>query len=221
MRPSKDSEKRRRGTWPMAAAWFVCAVALAAAGARADEGDEVEDSGNTAAVQNREYRMGQEIELAATLLPYDAFYKGVAPTASYTFHFSDTFAWEVFRVGYSVDFDTGLKQQLLQLGSQPTQFNETQLFVTSNVLYSPLYLKGSLANRSVVHGELYLLLGGGAFQETDGFHPAPDGGLGVRVFLSHAFSVRVELRDAVIFDSKFTNSLDANVGLAFNFLAPG
>ncbi len=200
---------------------LVVAALLSAAGARADDGDEVEDSGQVAAVQNREYRMGQEIELAATLLPYDAFYKGLAPTASYTFHFSDTLAWEVFRIGYSVDFDTGLKQQLLQLGAQPTQFEQTQLFVTSNVMYSPLYVKGTLANKSVVHGEGYLLLGGGAFDETDGFHPAPDAGLGARLFLSRAFSLRLEVRDAVILDSKLTNSVDVNLGIALNFLAPG
>lgn len=194
-------------------------LALSASTARAD--DDVEDSGSVEAVQNREYRMGQELEVAASLLPYDAFYKGVAPTFAFTTHFTDTLAWEVFRVGYSVDFDTGLKTQLLALGTQPTQFEETQLYVTSDFLYSPLYFKGTIFNQAVVHGEGYLLVGGGAFQESGNFHPAPNVGLGFRIFLSKLFSVRFESRDSVVLDQALTNVFDVNLGLCLNLFSPG
>jgi hypothetical protein len=57
--------------------------------ARAD--DDVEDTGEVAAIQNRAYRMGQELELGVSLLPENAFFKGVAPELGYTIHFSDSY----------------------------------------------------------------------------------------------------------------------------------
>lgn len=191
--------------------------------ARADE--DVEDYGQVAAVQNREYRMGQELELAIALLPEDAFYKGVAPELAYTFHFSDAWGFEA-RGAYSVDFDTGLKSQLLQLGTQPTSFQQTRLFLTGDVIWSPIYIKGTLTNTSVMHGELYFALGGGAFEEvtTGGnlgnFYPAPNFGAGLRIFLSKTFSVRLDVRDNVLIDKNFDNVLDASLGISVNFFAP-
>ena len=204
---------------------LAAAVVAAAGGARAD--DEVEDAGSVAAVQNRAYRMGQELELAAGLLPNDAFYKAFAPEGSYTFHFGDSWAWEVVRLGYAEDLDTNLKTQLLQLGTQPTQFLEARLFLTSDVVWSPLYLKASVLGDSVIHGEAFVVLGGGAFDMVAGgsnqnsFYPAPNAGVGLRVFLSQVFSVRLDVRDHVLFiPQNVTNVLDVDLGLSLNFLAP-
>ncbi len=198
---------------------------LALAGwARADE--DVEDTGEVAAIQNRAYRMGQELELAVSLLPEDAFYKGVAPELAYTIHFSDNFGLEI-RGAYTVDFDTGLKSQLLQLGTQPTQFAETHVFVTGDFLWSPIYVKGTLGNHAVIYGEGFLVVGGGAFEQVvsggglGNFYPAPNAGIGFRIFLSKTFSVRLDVRDNVLIDPPaFDNILDVNLGISLNFLAP-
>lgn len=201
----------------------ICCALAPSLAARAD--DEVEDYGQVAAIQNREYRMGQELELAVALLPEDAFYKGVAPELSYTFHFTDSWSFEA-RGAYSVDFDTGLKQQLLELGTQPTAFQETRLFITGDVVWSPIYIKGTLTNRSVMHGEIYFALGGGAFEEVatgsnlGNFYPAPNLGVGIRFFLSKIWSLRLDVRDNVLIDQNFDNVLDASLGISVNFFAP-
>jgi outer membrane beta-barrel protein len=193
--------------------------------ARAD--DDVEDTGEVAAIQNRAYRMGQELELGVSLLPENAFFKGVAPELGYTIHFSDSYGLEI-RGAYTVSFNTGLQSQLLQLGTQPTNnaFEETGVFVTGDFVWSPIYIKGTLGTHTVIHGEGFLLVGGGAFEEVlpagglGNFYPAPNIGAGFRIFLSKTFSVRLDVRDNVLIDSNFDNILDVNLGISINFLAP-
>ncbi len=192
----------------------------------------MEDYGEVAAIQNRAYRMGQELELGVALLPNDAFFKGVAPQLAYTFHFTDAWALEV-RGAYSVDFSTNLASQLQQLQTAATFSQETKLFVTGDVVWSPIYFKGTLTNHSVMHGEIYFVAGGGAFEEQPlggstgsstglgNFYPAPNLGAGIRFFLSKTWSLRFDVRDNVLIDPpNFYNVLDASLGVSVNFFAP-
>jgi len=194
----------------------TCALSTAARAAEQD----VDDTGKVEAIQNRLYRLGQEIEVAIAVLPYDAFYKGVAPEGSYTLHFNDMVAWEIVRVGYSINFDTNLKTQLLNFGVKAVSFAETQLFLTSSLIWSPMYYKATLFNSSVFHGEFYGLLGGGAFQQVTGqttqFVPAVDIGLGGRIFLSQVLSLRLEIRENLLISNSLTSVVDINLGLSFN-----
>jgi outer membrane beta-barrel protein len=177
------------------------------------------------AIQNRLYRMGQEIEVSVGVLPADAFYKGIAPEGSYTLHFSDVLGWEIVRFGYSFNADTSLKTQLQNLGAQPTAFPETQLFLTSSIMWSPLYFKAAFFNSSVSHGEFYGVLGGGTFKQTTGqstgqfggFVPAVDVGIGGRLFFSQVMSMRLEVRENLLIQSNsLTSVIDINLGLSFN-----
>ena len=176
---------------------------------------EADDTGDVAAIQNRTYHMGQEFDFSLSLLPYDAFYKAIAPEVSYTFHFTDALAWEAVRFGYALDFDTNLKSQLLQLGAQPTAFPEVQLFLASDVVWSPVYIKAALVNHYVVYGEFYGILGGAAFKNTDAWRPAGTIGLGGRLFLTKVLSLKLEVRDYVVIGAD--NVVDVNLGLGINF----
>ena len=64
------------------------------------------------AVQDRTYRMNSELMLGIGVLPLDAFYKGLSGEVSYTYHFSDSFAWQIGRFLYSYNVATGLQNQL-------------------------------------------------------------------------------------------------------------
>jgi outer membrane beta-barrel protein len=205
-----------RGFWgvALAATCFFSPLAMAAE-------QDVDDTGKVEAIQNRLYRMGQEIEVSIGFLPADAFYKGIAPEGSYTLHFSDLIAWEIVRFGYSLNFDTNLKTQLQNLGAQPTAFPETQLFVTSSIIWSPMYFKATFFNSSVSHGEFYGLLGGGTFRQVTGqtgtFVPSVDIGVGGRMFLSQVVSLRLEVRENLLIQSNSqTSVIDINLGLSFN-----
>ncbi|MHB8417151.1 MAG: outer membrane beta-barrel domain-containing protein [Myxococcales bacterium] len=215
---------RARARGCLAAAVLVGSAWALAASAAADE--EVEDYGQVAAIQNREYRMGQELELGVAVLPNDAFYKGVAPELAYTFHFNDDWGLEV-RGAYSVDFNTNLESQLQQIQVGSTFSQETRGFLTGDVVWSPIYIKGTLTNTSVVHGELFFDIGGGAFEEVPvggtgagNFYAAPNLGAGLRFFLSKVFSLRLDVRDHLLLDKNLDDVLEASLGISVNFFAP-
>jgi outer membrane beta-barrel protein len=192
--------------------------------------DDAEDSGRLSAVQHRKFRQAHELQVAFATLPLDAFYKGVGIEAGYTWHITDRIGWEIIHAGYSYDVDTGLKKQLeSDFGVAPTAFDVAQYYVNSDIVLKPLYLKASFFNRSVVHGELFVLGGGGIFRMKTvanvdspglGIKPAGNVGLGGRVYLTPHISVRVDGRYNLVFVQGFDrlkNILTFSAGLAFDF----
>ena len=194
---------------------LALAVGISATAQAADYAPD--DTGEVAAIQNRTYHMGQEFDFSLSLLPYDAFYKAITPEASYTFHFTDALAWEAVRFGYALDFDTNLKTQLLQLGAAPTLIEEVKLFLSSDVVWSPFYVKSALLNRYVLYGEIYGVLGGAAFDTTQAWRPAGNIGLGGRLFLNKVLSIKLEVRENLLIEQSAPSVVDINLGLGINF----
>src|SRR5262249_23041586 len=122
---------------------------------------------------------------------------------AYVWHFGDAWAWEVLRGGYVAQLDTGLKQQLVnEFGVIPTQFESLQYYVSSSLLWAPLYGKFALRNASLVHAEAFLDFGGALGHFTSSFQEGPQVGVGARVFLSQSVSLRIDARDTVFFHRK-------------------
>jgi outer membrane beta-barrel protein len=193
-------------------------AALIPASGFADELEDAEDSGSLAAVQHRKFREAHELQISFVSLPLDAFYKTVGLEAGYTWHFSDRWGWEVVHAGYAYELDTGLKQQLqTDFGVQPTAFEIAKYYVNSDIVFKPLYMKASFVNHSVVHGEIFLLGGGGIFEMSSGIHPAVNGGLGLRFYLSPHVSVRIDGRDNAVFIKGIKQVLAFSGGLSFDF----
>ena len=93
---------------------------------------------------------------ASASLPLDAFYKGLTPQVGYTFHFSDSFAWQVGRGLHTYNVNTGLRNQLeTQFGVMPTAFASASGWSGSDVMWTPIYGKTSLPQPSVVHFEVF------------------------------------------------------------------
>ncbi len=195
----------------------MAALAAASMTAMPARADETEDPGRLAAVQKRKFRLDHEIFAAAGLLPLDAFYKGVGPVGSYTWHMSDQWGWEVIRGQYSFPFNTSLRDQLVKdFKVKPTEIEQVQYMLTTSAHWTPLYGKLAMSNSMVVHAEMYGLIGGTIAKLTGSFKPGPQLGLGFRFFLSSAVSMRVETRYHYLFANKSTQILDVAAGLAFN-----
>lgn len=197
----------------------VC-VALCAASfpAAASAKDAVGEPGRLAAVQRRTFRVDHEIYAAAGYLPLDAYYKGVGPIGSYTWHMSDAWGWEIVRGQYSFGFSTSLRDELLQIfRAKPADFEETKLLVSSTIVLKPLYGKLAMFDSRVVHSEVYGLLGAtvGVFS-SGAFKPGPQVGLGFRFFLSHVVSLRVEARYHYLFAKAPSQIVDIAAGFSFN-----
>ena len=195
---------------------------LVSAGSFAQTQD-LENPGTVSAVQDRAYRMQHELDLSVGVLPLDAFYKGLYAQVSYTAHFSDTFAWQVGRAAYTYAAKTGLREQLERdFGVLPTAFEEVQFFFGSDIIWKPFYGKVSVMNKSVVHAEVFLMLGATLFKFTNAFRPGVNLGGGVRIFLSRWVSFRLDVTDNVVIpvgggSTNFTNVMTMTLSLGINF----
>lgn len=185
---------------------------------------ELENPGEVSAIQERAYRMQHELGLSLGVLPLDAFYKGLTVRGSYGFHFSDSVAAQGY-FSYSYNIGTGLREQLERdFGVLPTAFDEVQFHFGGDILWKPLYGKLSVLNRTVIHGEVFLLLGAAGFKFTNTMRPGVNVGAGARWFVSRYVSLRFDLTNAVVVpvgggSTKFTNVMALNLTLALNFAA--
>lgn len=168
-------------------------------------------------IQPRPYRLGHEFQLGVGVMPLDAFYVGVVLGASYTYHFSDFWAWEIASIHYSINADTTLEAELDErFGVVPVRGGgeRTQLFMTTSVVAKPLFGKLVVLNDTIVYSETYFTAGLGPFQSVSGtgesswFDPALTVGLGLRFWANEVLSVRFEIRDYVVFKDIFVPSDD-------------
>lgn len=188
---------------------FLFAVALPVA---------AQNAGNYVVIQQRKFRLAHELVAGATFEPQDAFSKGLAAQLGYVWHLSDSWAWEVARAGYLTRFDTGLKDQLdEQFGVAPTRFENLRYFAGSALVYKPLYGKLAFRNASVVHVETFASIGANVGRFDTTVAVGPELGVGLRVFLSPAISLRLEVRDALYVTRDLTNVIFLSSGLAFSF----
>ncbi|MBX5483785.1 MAG: outer membrane beta-barrel domain-containing protein [Myxococcaceae bacterium] len=161
--------------------------------------ESLENPGSVSAVQERLYRMNHELDLGVGVLPLDAFYKGLAVQVGYTYHFTDSFAWQIARGTYSYSVDTGLREQLERdFGVDPTVFEEVEWMAGSDLVWSPFYGKLAVMNQRVVHFAAFLSLGGTVLKMNVGFRPGIAVGAGLRVFQNKWVSFRLDGVDNVV-----------------------
>lgn len=193
--------------------------------------DDEEVGGSAVVIQNRKFNMGHEFTLSAGILPLDAFYKGISGTARYTLHFDDFQAWEIAGGTYSFNLPTGLREQLREnFGVQPDAKGLEELigFAETNYVLKPIYGKLSLFNRALVYNEIFLVAGLATALYNSGqyvFLPGPSFGGGIRFFVADWFSIRLDMRHYVLFNSvpvldpnaSIENVLSLSAGVSFNF----
>lgn len=180
--------------------------------------EELENPGTIRAVEDREYRMNHELTLGVGVLPLDAFYKGVTLNVAYTYHFTDTFAWQVGRGSYSYNLNTGLRSQLERdFNVLPTQFEEVQWLVGSDLVWSPVYGKTAILNRKVAWFEGFLVGGGSVVKLTTGFRPAINVGVGARLFTSKWVSFRFDATNNFVITDRLLNVPTLQLSAALNF----
>jgi outer membrane beta-barrel protein len=155
-------------------------------------------------VQKRKYPKARAFELApyAGIIPNDAFVVHVPLGVRFTHHLSERFAWEA-SASYTFDVDTALRGFLMDedanLSAQVRDRQRARL--GAGILWSPLYGKLAWMNSSVVYLDVFATAGAGAvYTDADdigrdaSLRPEVYLGLGIRVFLSRALSLRLEYR---------------------------
>jgi len=184
-------------------------------------GEEDETSGmKTLAVQNREHSMTHEFGVWFGTLPLDAFEKGIAFSGAYTLHFDDLLAWEIAQFTYSYGIETDLKEDLENLPQPtgPTPFETVQYFVTSSVMFKPIYGKLAALNQALIYSEMFFVLGGGYGWLTVTDRPVIDVGAGMRIYAGSVVSFRIDVRDYMFVNlDDLHNELWVALGLALGF----
>jgi len=201
---------------------YLGLLTLTLAGASpAFAGDELdEEQVATYAVQSRLYRLGGELNVAAGILPMNAFNKGLTIGGSFTYHFSNAWAWEIINGAYVYrQLDTGLKTELLEnFDVQPTDIAAIDLMMSSCFVFKPFYGKLAFYNRRLIHLELSVPFGITLARYTNPqtYLPGPTAGVIFRVYLSPHISMRIDVRDHILFNHwNSRNELHVTLGLSF------
>jgi outer membrane beta-barrel protein len=202
----------------LAAFWLVGPNAYAQ-----DEVDEEQVA--SYAVQSRLFRLGGELTVAAGFLPVNAFNKGLTVGGSFTYHISNSWAWEVIHGAYVYkQLDTGLKKELLDnFNAKPTEISALDYVISTNVLLKPFYGKLAVFNRRVIHLEVSVPFGAAfsRYINPQAYLPGVDAGLIFRIFVSPHVSFCLDVRDYVFFhpwDTKNWNTrqeVHVSLGAAF------
>lgn len=174
------------------------------------------------AVQNRSYYLNQDLTLQLGYLPSDAFNKGYSLGGTYTHFFSDYLGWEVLSGNFVINSETNLKKDLLNnfgAAVEAVGFGGVLDYITwyalSSAVYTPLYFKSLLFNKSVVHGQTSFVFGaGGANFHTTGIRPMVSLGMYFRFFTSPTRSLKFDFRNNVYFEQSqgAVNTISLMVG---------
>jgi outer membrane beta-barrel protein len=186
-------------------------------------------------IQKRLYSLDHEIALGFSYLPLDPYAKGYGAHLSYTIHFDDLWALELFRVGFAWNVDTSLKGKILDSmpTATPEEFPQVVFWENTNLVLKLLYGKQSLLNAAVLHFDLFITAGlalcyRNPFNvhelDTDNsrFDLGVNLGVGFRFWLNPDWSLRVDLRDTLLLfgvnnlDFPLENSVEVSLALAVN-----
>lgn len=156
----------------------------------------------TYAVQNRRFKLGSQYSAHFGYLPMDSFTKGVVLGASYTKYFSDFTGWEVINANYVFGMDTALKSQLIdEFKADPGKIPDfPEWYITSNIVFTPIYNKNLFFNKSVIWGDITFVAGPGIGSfKNDGVKPLINGGAVLRFFLDEQKSFKIDVRENLPF----------------------
>ena len=166
-------------------------------------------------VQNRRSLPTYEWTLATGILPLDAFKKGITAGGSLTIDRNHLWAWEAVSAAYSFEYKTALEDELRAFKLQATPFERVKVFVTSNVVFKPLYWKGAWLNDSMAYGELFFIAGGGYGWLTQTSRPVVDGGVGIKLLHKNGYASRLDVRMLSFVNAEdIHNELWVNLGFS-------
>jgi outer membrane beta-barrel protein len=207
--------------FPLFRTTLLALATVCLAGSTAYAGDETDEEQVAAyAVQSRQFRLGGELRVEAGFLPINAFNKGLTLGGSFTYHMSNSWAWEIIRGSWVYkQLDTGLKKELLEnFDVQPTDISALDFILSSDLVLKPFYGKLAVFNRRVIHMELSVPFGVamGRYRNPQAYLFGPNLGVIFRFFISQHTSFCLDVRDNVFFNHWNTrNEVQLSVGAAF------
>lgn len=148
------------------------------------------------AVENKKYNPWKDATVQVGVLPLDAFYKAISVGGSYTYSYTSFMSWEVVNANFAFKQDTDLKKNLLELDVKTKGLlDSVKYYITSNVVYTPIYSKNLLFNKDVMYGEWSFVGGGGIVgYNSEEVALLAGGGLVARFFKDESTSYKMDGR---------------------------
>ncbi|MBW2731181.1 MAG: outer membrane beta-barrel domain-containing protein [Deltaproteobacteria bacterium] len=177
--------------------------------------------GELYSIEPRNIMGSHELLLAVGALPKDAFETGLTLQASYAYHFSQLFAWEVVGGTYSFNLATDLSTELRnRFEVQPEREGILEAILHTNLVFKPLYGKIALLNSSMGLAEVFFVIGPAIGFFDDQSRPfGINAGVGLRFFLGRYFSLRLDIRDYAFLPNfaEVDNHFFVSFGLSLTF----
>lgn len=174
------------------------------------------------AVQKRPNQLFNELSGHFSYLPLDHFNTYFAVGISYTHWFNDYLGWEIANLNYAKNSPTGLEDYLVgTYGANPETFDIIQYYATTNVIYTPLFMKHLFKSQSIIWGDLSLIGGTGMARLKDNGNVAIfDFGAMVRFFSGARWVYRLDIRQFLFASSLVRPNMAISFGVSYNFGKP-
>lgn len=171
------------------------------------------------AVQRRPSQLSNELSGHFSFMPSDHFNTYYNLGISVTHWFNDYLGWEIANLNYVKNSPTGLEDYLLSTyRANPETFDVIRYFGTTNIIYTPLFMKHLYKSESVVWGDLSLVGGVGmARLERTGNIGAFDFGGMARFFSGRHWIYRLDIRQYLFSSSLVKPNMAITFGLSYNF----
>jgi outer membrane beta-barrel protein len=144
--------------------------------------------------------------------PFGSLTLGYGGGASYTYHFSDSWSWEVVNAQYvKHDFQTFVTGPLSTF-----TFDRFKYSMTSAAMWNGLYGKLRVLGTFILRFDYYVLAGFGAAKTDFGMKAAGEFGVGMRVFMGKLVALRAEFRD-IIYPDEVRGPLQTQNEIKNNF----
>lgn len=186
--------------------------------ARADEEIKTPtlDGVTVDAVESYKNPRNLELGIGGGIFPFDPYYMGFSLNAGLTYYFSTSFAWEIVGGSYAFSVEKGLTSQLAdRYGVNPDVIEKLEYAVATNLILIPTYGKAVIFKSFLQHFRSSFLLGGGLIKTSLSSFPAISVAYRSDVYVSDAFSWRLEVRD--YFASGGKQFLSFNLGTTVSF----
>lgn len=185
---------------------------------------DIYDLPTPVAIQGRTNNIDESLSLNIGYIPTDSFNRGFPLSLNYAYYFRPYIAWEVLSFAYNFNRETQLKQDFRNLGVavQNLGFGGVidfpQNIIMSGVVYTPLYGKSLLFNKSLIHSETSFYLGAGSLVFNKVGHiPTVAPGIQGRYFLSPRSAIRYYIRQFFFNDSQLGLTGITDIGLGYEF----
>ncbi len=171
------------------------------------------------AIQHRNYRLTNELTGYISYLPLDSFTQYFSIGANFTHYFNDYLGWEIANVATANSSSTGLKDYILNnYGAFPQVYDTINYYVTSNAVYTPLYMKNLLFSNGIGYGDISFVGGGGLTKfNAAGNVPTADLGIIIRYFVGTQTSLKFDFRNFFYTSTDLKYNIGITVGLSYNF----